>query len=86
MKKLEARHCAFVTYFDRPAAEKAMLELQNKTIIRGHRCKLLWGRPQERKPEAELGSGPGPVPQGMLPPQACSLCFYTLIRSQTCPG
>ena len=56
VKVLEARHCAFVTFMDRGAAEKAAVEMQNKLIIQGTRLKLMWGRPQERRQETIEGA------------------------------
>ncbi|CAO2833341.1 unnamed protein product [Amaranthus hypochondriacus] len=47
------RACAFVTYTTREAAEKAAEELSNKLVIRGLRLKLMWGRPQQPKPETD---------------------------------
>ena len=70
------RHCAFVTYAERPAAERAVDELQHKLILRGQRCKLMWGKPQEKKApiEARDPAGrdmlpSGPPPGSMIPPQ-----------------
>lgn len=64
---LEARHCAFVTFGERGAAERAAEELQNKLLVRGQRAKLCWGRPQERRPDAPPAAAP---PPSMMPPQA----------------
>lgn len=47
------RACAFVTYTTREGAEKAAEELSNKLVIKGLRLKLMWGRPQAPRPEAE---------------------------------
>ncbi|KAL8130299.1 hypothetical protein V2J09_019454 [Rumex salicifolius] len=47
------RACAFVTYTTRDAAEKAADELSNKLVIKGLRLKLMWGRPQQPKPETD---------------------------------
>lgn len=47
------RACAFVTYTTREAAEKAAEELSNKLVIKGLRLKLMWGRPQQPKPEID---------------------------------
>ncbi|XP_057532594.1 zinc finger CCCH domain-containing protein 49-like [Amaranthus tricolor] len=47
------RACAFVTYTTREAAEKAAEELSNKLVIKGLRLKLMWGRPQQPKPELD---------------------------------
>ncbi|KAL6967628.1 hypothetical protein U1Q18_033437 [Sarracenia purpurea var. burkii] len=51
------RACAFVTYTTREGAEKAAEELSNKLVIKGLRLKLMWGRPQAPKSEAEGGGG-----------------------------
>ncbi|KAK9820416.1 hypothetical protein WJX72_010055 [[Myrmecia] bisecta] len=67
IKVLSARHCAFVTFTTRAAAEKAAEELNNRLIINGSRLKLMWGRPQEKRPEADPMQ-PYPAP-AMLPPQ-----------------
>ncbi|EIE23193.1 hypothetical protein COCSUDRAFT_23819 [Coccomyxa subellipsoidea C-169] len=75
IKILSARHCAFVTYATRPAAERAAQELQHKLIVRGQRAKLMWGKPQEKRTlEYQDGmappeGGPQPPPMSMLPPQ-----------------
>ncbi|XP_021767596.1 zinc finger CCCH domain-containing protein 40-like [Chenopodium quinoa] len=65
------RACAFVTYTTREAAEKAAEELSNKLVIKGLRLKLMWGRPQQPKPEidgAEQAKQQAAVAQsGMLP-------------------
>lgn len=74
------RHCAFVTYAERAAAERAVDELQHKLIVRGQRCKLMWGKPQEKRPSIE-GRDPagadmlpsGPPPTAMIPPQVWRL-------------
>ncbi|KAL9263653.1 Zinc finger CCCH domain-containing protein [Drosera capensis] len=47
------RACGFVTYTTREAAEKAAEELSNKLVIKGLRLKLMWGRPQQPKPETD---------------------------------
>ncbi|KAL2898845.1 Zinc finger CCCH domain-containing protein 49 [Bienertia sinuspersici] len=65
------RACAFVTYTTREAAEKAAGDLSNKLVIKGLRLKLMWGRPQQPKPEtdgAELAKQQAAVAHsGMLP-------------------
>ncbi|KAL0412766.1 UNVERIFIED_CONTAM: Zinc finger CCCH domain-containing protein 49 [Sesamum radiatum] len=53
VKMVLQRACAFVTYTTREGAEKAAEELANKLVIKGLRLKLLWGKPQVPKPEAE---------------------------------
>lgn len=61
VRKLEARHCAFVTFADRGAAEKAAEGLAGRLYIQGQRCRLLWGRPQAERPSSAAAP--------MLPPQ-----------------
>ncbi|KAK9864507.1 hypothetical protein WJX84_009809 [Apatococcus fuscideae] len=65
IRVLERRHCGFVTYAARASAEKAAEELQNRLIVRGSRCKLMWGRPQQDRPP---DSAP-PIPSNLFPPQ-----------------
>jgi RNA recognition motif. (a.k.a. RRM, RBD, or RNP domain) len=77
IRKIDTRHCAFVTYSTRGAAERAIEELSNRLIIHGQRLKLMWGRPQEKRPEAAPAdasaaaapSTSGGPPLHMLPPQ-----------------
>lgn len=73
---LGQRHCAFVTFAQRGAAEAAAEEMAHKLIIRGQRCKLMWGKPQqERRAPADpmMPTGAPPpgmmVPPSMMPPQ-----------------
>ncbi|KAJ7521479.1 hypothetical protein O6H91_19G056200 [Diphasiastrum complanatum] len=47
------RACAFITYTNREASEKAAEHLANKLVIKGLRLKLMWGRPQMPKPEID---------------------------------
>ena len=63
------RHCAFVTYAERSAAERAVDELQHKLIVRGQRCKLMWGKPQEKRApiEARDPAGSDMLPSGSSP-------------------
>lgn len=81
IRVLERRHCGFVTYEARSSAEKAAEELQNRLIVRGSRCKLMWGRPQQ---ERNSESAP-PVPTNMLPPQVC-LCTCHAFPKQSALG
>ena len=87
------RHCAFVTYAERSAAERAVDELQHKLIVRGQRCKLMWGKPQEKRApiEARDPAGAdmlpsGPPPSSMIPPQVCrpSMLDREWAQSQLC--
>ncbi|KAL4431000.1 hypothetical protein ABPG75_006256 [Micractinium tetrahymenae] len=57
VKKVASRNCAFVTYATRAAAEKAADELANKLTVKGHRLKLLWGKPQQAPQPAAPGTG-----------------------------
>ena len=65
VRKLEARHCAFLTFVERSCAEKAAEGLAGRLYIQGQRCRLLWGRPQAERPAPSTS---------MLPPQACLTC------------
>ncbi|CAL8465319.1 g4854 [Coccomyxa elongata] len=73
IKILAARHCAFVTFATRQAAERAAQELQHKLIVRGQRAKLMWGKPQEKRtleaPPTDGSAPPAVPPMSMLPPQ-----------------
>jgi RNA recognition motif-containing protein len=78
---LSARHCAFVTFATRQAAERAAQELQHKLIVHGQRAKLMWGKPQEKRTiempyqdgQAPPEGGARPPPMSMLPPQVRTL-------------
>ena len=50
--QIEHKHCAFVTFTSRQAAETAAEALSNRLIIKGNRCRLLWGKPQEKRDAA----------------------------------
>lgn len=70
IKVIEHRNCAFVTFVNRAASERAAEELANRLIIKGHRCKLMWGRPHMPKTDgAEEGATSGVPPPAMMPPQ-----------------
>lgn len=71
VKKIDNKFCAFVTYTTREAAEKAAEDLNNKLIVKNVRCKLLWGRPQQARPEplGEPGQPEAIAQPPMLPPQ-----------------
>jgi len=62
VRKLETRHCAFVTFADRGAAEKAADALAGRLYIHGQRCRLLWGKPQAPRPGAAAGATPAMLP------------------------
>lgn len=71
------RACAFVTYTTREGAEKAAEELSNKLIVKGLRLKLMWGKPQAPRAEAEEGDAARQqgllTHGGMLPRSVISL-------------
>ncbi|KAA6419845.1 MAG: zinc finger CCCH domain-containing 40-like [Trebouxia sp. A1-2] len=52
VKKIEHKQCAFVTFTSRQAAETAAEAMSNRLIIKGNRCRLLWGKPQEKRDAA----------------------------------
>lgn len=49
VRKVASRFCAFVTFTERSAAEKAAEALHGKLIIKGIRLRLMWGRPQQKQ-------------------------------------
>lgn len=59
VRKVDARSCGFVTYTTREAAERAAEALASKLVLRGQRCKLLWGKPQQPRGD---GAGPSGAP------------------------
>jgi pre-mRNA-splicing factor RBM22/SLT11 len=65
VRKVASRFCAFVTFTERSAAEKAAEALHNKLIIKGVRLRLMWGRggqgqrQQEHDPMQPIPSGMG---------------------------
>ena len=63
--QIEQKHCAFVTFTSRQAAETAAEALSNRLIIKGNRCRLLWGKPQQKRDEAAAAAA------SMLPLQVC---------------
>ena len=50
--QIEHKQCAFVTFTSRQAAETAAEVMSNRLIIKGNRCRLLWGKPQEKRDAA----------------------------------
>ena len=87
MRKLESRHCAFVTFAERPGAEKAAEALAGRLYIQGQRCRLMWGRPQAEKAAPPVAPGGGSA-TAMLPPQVHEgHLLPCLLRRQThaCP-
>ena len=78
-----------MTFAERSAAERAAEDMAHKLIIRGQRCKLMWGKPQaERRPALDpmLPSlappgAPGMPPPAMLPPQVC-VCVGLRMRGK----
>lgn len=71
VKKLESKGVAFVTFATRQAAETAAEALSNRLLVKGQRCKLLWGRPQPGRapggPPALGGAGGAGFPTGTGP-------------------
>lgn len=63
--QIEQKHCAFVTFTSRQAAETAAEALSNRLIIKGNRCRLLWGKPQQKRDENAAAAA------SMLPSQVC---------------
>lgn len=68
--QVASRFCAFVTFTERAAAEKAAEVLHNKLMIKGVRLRLMWGRggqaggrsqPQQHDPMQPIPSGKGPA-------------------------
>jgi pre-mRNA-splicing factor RBM22/SLT11 len=58
-------NCAFVTYTTREAAEMAVEKLHGNLVVRGARLKIMWGRPQSKKPGQGEGMGGVPAPPPM---------------------
>jgi pre-mRNA-splicing factor RBM22/SLT11 len=55
-------NCAFVTYTTREAAETAVEKLHGSLTVRGARLKMMWGRPQSKRPGQGEGLGGIPAP------------------------
>lgn len=70
LMQIEQKHCAFVTFTSRQAAETAAEALSNRLIIKGNRCRLLWGKPQQKRDESAAAAA------SMLPSQVC-ICQLT---------
>lgn len=73
--QIERKACAFVTFASRQSAESAAEALSNCLIIKGNRCRLLWGKPQEKRDEAAAAA------LNMLPSQVCIVCQLQLVTS-----
>ena len=65
LMQIEQKHCAFVTFTSRQAAETAAEALSNRLVIKGNRCRLLWGKPQQKRDQAAVAAA------SMLPSQVC---------------
>ena len=65
--QIESKHCAFVTFTSRLAAETAAEALSNRLIIKGNRCRLLWGKPQQKRDDAAAAAA------SMLPSQVSTV-------------
>ena len=55
-------NCAFVTYTTREAAETAVEKLNGNLVVKGMPLKIMWGRPQTKKPGQGEGAGGIPAP------------------------
>lgn len=65
VRKVASRFCAFVTFTERAAAEKAAEALHNKLIIKGVRLRLMWGRGGQAQRGAQQPHDPmQPIPSG----------------------
>lgn len=62
------RKCAFVTYATRAGAEKAAAELCNALVLKGSRCKLMWGKPSRQQGQLPPADGAGASTSGGVPP------------------
>eukprot|EP00898_Chlorokybus_atmophyticus_P005618 jgi/Chlat1/6057/Chrsp4S06341 len=60
--------CAFVTFATREAAEQAASKEVHKLVIKGHRLKVLWGRPQQNQHHQD--HAPRPVQPAPVQEQA----------------
>ena len=69
--QIEHKQCAFVTFTSRQAAETAAEAMSNRLIIKGNRCRLLWGKPQEKRDAAAAAA------LSMLPSQVRTLQHHT---------
>lgn len=73
VRKLDSRGCAFVTFVTRQAAEAAAEALANRLVIRGQRCRLLWGKPQPQRGPMNDGTATG---GGALGPSGSGAVAY----------
>lgn len=65
VRKVASRFCAFVTFTERSAAEKAAEALHNKLVIKGVRLRLMWGRGGQAQRGPQQPHGPmQPIPSG----------------------
>lgn len=71
--QVDRKHCAFVTFATREAAEAAADALSNRLIIQGNRCRLLWGKPMEKRDNPPLAHN-----AHLMPSQVGSLMHTTL--------
>jgi pre-mRNA-splicing factor RBM22/SLT11 len=64
VRKVASRFCAFVTFTERAAAEKAAEAQHNKLIIKGVRLRLMWGRGQQQRGALQQHDPMQPLPPG----------------------
>lgn len=76
MMQIETKHCAFVTFTSRQAAETAAEALSNQLIIKGNRCRLLWGKPQQKRDDAAAAA------LNMLPSQVSAAIKFAIQHKQ----
>eukprot|EP00242_Pyramimonas_sp_CCMP2087_P012749 CAMPEP_0198199796 /NCGR_PEP_ID=MMETSP1445-20131203/2956_1 /TAXON_ID=36898 /ORGANISM="Pyramimonas sp., Strain CCMP2087" /LENGTH=332 /DNA_ID=CAMNT_0043869695 /DNA_START=336 /DNA_END=1334 /DNA_ORIENTATION=+ len=72
LKIIRDRNCAFVTYTSRSSAERAADALVNKLVIKGVRCKLMWGKPARQQAVQDVPTSSAAAaapPPSMYPPQ-----------------
>lgn len=81
---VHSKSCAFVTFETREEAERAADKLHDALIVRGTRCKLLWGKPQAERtgqpglpapyaPGGVLAGPPGSAPGAPQGPEYPSM-------------
>jgi pre-mRNA-splicing factor RBM22/SLT11 len=65
VRKVASRFCAFVTFTERSASEKAAEALHNKLVVKGVRLRLMWGRGGQAQRGPQQPHDPmQPIPSG----------------------
>ena len=87
VRVVSAKMCAFVTFTTRAAAEKAASE-KGPVVIKGQRCRMMWGRPQQPRapPGGEAGPSGGGGGGGMTPPPMLVQAAMGMAASSGAPG